>query len=157
MGPGVSWLALIGIIASRGIDPTVGLIPTQPFSDAGQTIDPSVSLPTAIETIPAPTAAPDPEDEPPALCACFHGFAVNPPTADQPLVDLPLRIFAHSERLVEPIIVAPAARKRLAIVESRTTGVLESARDPAVAGRPSASILSLIRIGTPASGPPVSL
>ena len=123
IGPGVSWLALIGIIASRGIEPTVGLIPTQPFKEAGQTIDPSVSLPTAIETIPAPTAAPEPEDEPPALCACFQGLAVSPPTADQPLVDFPERIFAHSERFVEPIIVAPAARKRLAIVESRTTGV----------------------------------
>ena len=105
--------------------------------------------------MPAPTAEPEPEDDPPALCSCFQGFAVSPPTADQPLVDFPDLIFAHSERLVEPIIVAPASRKRFAIVESLTTGVSERARDPAVAGRPIASMLSLIKIGTPASTPAV--
>ena len=144
-------------MASRGIDPTVGLMPTQPLSDAGQTIEPSVSLPTAISTIPAPTAAPEPDEEPPALCPCFHGFAVSPPTADHPLVDFPERILAHSERFVAPMIVAPAARSRFAIVESRTTSVSCSASEPAVAGRPIASILSLIKIGRPASGPSVSL
>ena len=109
----------MGMIASRGMAPTVGLIPTQPFSEAGQTIDPSVSLPIAIDTKPAATAAPDPEEEPPALCECFHGLAVKPPRAVQPLVDLFDRIFAHSERLADPTIVAPASRSRLAIVESR--------------------------------------
>ena len=148
---------LIGIIASRGIEPTVGFIPTQPLSDAGQTIEPSVSLPTAISTIPAPTAAPDPDDEPPALLPCFQGFAVSPPTADHPLVDFPERMLAHSERFVAPMIVAPAARNRFAIVESRTTSVSCSASEPAVAGRPIASILSLIKIGTPESGPSFSL
>ena len=45
-----------------GTRPTVGFIPTQPFSDAGQIIEPSVSVPTANETRPAAIAAPEPDD-----------------------------------------------------------------------------------------------
>ena len=152
IGPGESWLALIGIIPSRGIVPTVGFIPTQPFKEAGQIIDPSVSLPTAYRVSFAATAAPEPEDEPPALCLWIQGFAVKPPTADQPLVDLGERMFAHSERFVAPRMIAPASRSRATRVESFATGVLASASDPAVAGSPIASILSLIRMGNPLSG-----
>ena len=152
MGPGESWLELIGTMPSRGIVPTVGLIPTHPLRDAGQTIDPSVSLPTARATSPAAIAAPVPEDDPPAECGCFHGFAVRPPRADQPLVDWGERIFAHSERLVAPMMLAPALRNRRAIVESCRIGKSRSARDPALAGRPTASTLSLIKTGSPASG-----
>ena len=72
---------------SREMLPTVGLIPTQPFRDAGQIIDPSVSEPIAHCVRPALTAAPDPDEEPPALLKCFQGLAVSPPTADQPLVE----------------------------------------------------------------------
>ena len=68
IGPGESCDPLIGTICSRGTDPTVGLMPTQPFTDAGQMIEPSVSEPTAICTKSAATAAPDPDDDPPALC-----------------------------------------------------------------------------------------
>jgi hypothetical protein len=149
IGPGESWLALIGIIPPRGTEPTVGFIPTQPFRDAGQIIDPSVSLPTANRVRPAATAAPEPEEEPPALCLWIHGFAVKPPTADQPLVDFGERMFAHSERFVEPRIIAPAFLSRSTKVESFATGVLASANDPAVAGNPTASMLSLMRIGKP--------
>ena len=68
MGPGESWLLLMGIIPARDIRPTVGLIPTHPLSEAGQTIDPSVSEPIANCVKPAATAAPEPDEEPPALC-----------------------------------------------------------------------------------------
>ena len=51
----------------EGIDPADGFIPTVPLRDAGQIIDPSVSLPIAHCVKPAATAAPDPEEEPPAL------------------------------------------------------------------------------------------
>ena len=141
----------------RGTDPTVGFIPTHPFKEAGQMIDPSVSVPTASETKPAETAAPEPEEDPPALCACRHGFAVSPPTADHPLVDLLERIFAHSERLVAPMMFAPAARNRDTIAESRSTGYPARASEPAVPGRPTASILSLIKIGSPAKGKAISI
>ncbi len=44
----------------------MGLIPTQPLNAAGQVIDPSVSVPTAYDVMPAATAAPLPELDPPA-------------------------------------------------------------------------------------------
>ena len=68
IGPGESCAALIGITPTRDTVPTVGFIPTQPFRDAGQTIEPSVSVPTANETKPAAIAEPDPDEDPPALC-----------------------------------------------------------------------------------------
>ena len=68
IGPGESCASLIGITPTRETVPTVGFIPTQPLSEAGQTIDPSVSVPTASETKPAAIAEPEPEDDPPALC-----------------------------------------------------------------------------------------
>ena len=47
--------------------PTVGLIPTRPFADEGQIIEPSVSVPTAAAQRFADVAAPDPELEPHGL------------------------------------------------------------------------------------------
>ena len=47
--------------------PTVGLSPTTPLTEAGQVIEPSVSVPTAAATSPAATAAPLPEEEPHGL------------------------------------------------------------------------------------------
>ena len=44
--------------------PTVGLMPTTPHADDGQTIDPFVSVPTARAVRLAETAAPDPELDP---------------------------------------------------------------------------------------------
>ena len=67
-GPGESCASLIGTTPTRETEPTVGLIPTQPFNEAGQTIEPSVSVPTASETNPPAIAEPEPDEEPPALC-----------------------------------------------------------------------------------------
>jgi hypothetical protein len=44
--------------------PTVGLIPTIPLADEGQTMEPSVSVPMAPAHKFAETAAPDPELDP---------------------------------------------------------------------------------------------
>jgi hypothetical protein len=52
------------MIPARLINPSVGLIPTIPFADEGQTIEPSVSVPTATAQRFAETAAPDPELDP---------------------------------------------------------------------------------------------
>src|ERR1700722_11717069 len=72
----------------------------------------------------------------------------------QPLIEWLERIFAHSDRLVLPRTIAPAARRRAAIGASRPVTLSLSAREPAVVAMLSAvSILSLIRMGTPASGP----
>ena len=54
--------------------PNVGMSPTMPQSDAGPRIEPPVSEPSASGTMPAATAAPDPDDEPPVKCAGFHGL-----------------------------------------------------------------------------------
>ena len=102
MGPGLSWLALMGTTPPVGTAPTVGLSPTTPLTDAGQTMEPSVSVPTARGTSPAATAAPDPDDEPPALRSSAHGFPTSPPVADHPLVERSERMLAHSDRLVLP-------------------------------------------------------
>src|SRR5207237_8384535 len=67
IGPGVSWLWLIGTTWVRLTKPTVGLKPTMPLIAAGQVIEPSVSVPIAAGTMPAETAAPLPEEEPQGL------------------------------------------------------------------------------------------
>ena len=45
---------------------------------AGRMTDPSVWVPSASGTIPAATAAAEPEDEPPGVCFEFHGLVVGP-------------------------------------------------------------------------------
>src|SRR5215210_6135191 len=154
IGPGVSWLWLIGTTWVRLTRPTVGFSPTIPLADAGQVTDPSVSVPIASRTSPAATAAPLPLDDPHGLRSSAHGLRVCPPTALQPEMERLERMLAHSLRLVLPRITAPAERSRATKGASRLVTLAASARLPAVVGSVHAtSILSLIRIGTPASGP----
>ncbi len=67
MGPAVSCSAEIGMMPSRLTKPRVGLWPTMPVDPAGQTIDPSVSVP--IETCAREAATPtaEPLEEPHGL------------------------------------------------------------------------------------------
>ena len=67
IGPGVSWLWLIGTTWVRLTRPTVGLKPTMPLIAAGQVIEPSVSVPIAAGTIPEATATALPDEEPQGL------------------------------------------------------------------------------------------
>ena len=92
--------------------PLVGLMPTTPQALAGQTIEPSVSVPTASGASPAATPAADPELDPDGFRSSAYGFAVWPPRVDQPLVEYADRKFAHSDRFALPMITAPAARSR---------------------------------------------
>src|SRR5829696_7385763 len=92
--------------------PTVGLIPTRPFTDAGQMMLPSVSVPTPMAARLAAIAAPVPELDPHGLRSSMYGFFVCPPRELQPDVDRVERKFAHSLRLVLPRITAPASRRR---------------------------------------------
>jgi hypothetical protein len=64
MGPAVSREWAIGTIPERLTRPTVGFIPTMPQQDEGETIEPSVSVPTPAAARLADTAAADPELEP---------------------------------------------------------------------------------------------
>ena len=67
MGPAVSWVCEMGTMPLRLTSPTVGLSPTRPVADAGQTIEPSVSVPTPTAARLAAMAAPVPEEEPQGL------------------------------------------------------------------------------------------
>src|SRR6266566_8940058 len=100
----------MGTMPARLIKPSVGLIPTMPFADAGETIEPSVSVPTATAQRLAATATAEPELEPEGLRSSEYGLRVWPPRPLQPLVDNEPRKFAHSLKFVFPRITAPAAR-----------------------------------------------
>ncbi len=116
-------------------------------------MEPSVSVPRASGARPAASAAPDPDDEPPALRSSAHGLPVRPATPDQPLADRGERRLAHSERFAAPRTTRPASRRAATIGASRTTVRPARAREPAVPGSPTASTLSLTRTGIPWSGP----
>src|SRR5688572_17858040 len=100
----------MGMIPLRLQSPTVGFMPTIPQRLAGETIDPSVSVPMAIEHKFAATATAEPELEPEALRSSTWGLRVNPPRALHPLVDREPRKLAHSLRLVFPSSTAPDFR-----------------------------------------------
>jgi hypothetical protein len=87
---------------------TVGLKPTTPLTEAGQVIEPSVSVPIAAGARPTATATALPEDEPQAVRSGSYGLRVCPPTALQPLIEFGDRMLAHSDRLVLPAMTAPA-------------------------------------------------
>src|SRR5262245_14699992 len=90
--------------------PTVGLRPTSPQIEDGETIEPSVSVPTANGASSAAMAAADPELEPLQLRSSAYGLRVSPPRPLQPLVECGERLFAHSLRFVLPRMTAPPAR-----------------------------------------------
>src|SRR5215470_13640372 len=118
IGPAVSWLCAIGTMPARLTRPSVGLIPTRLFTDAGHVIEPSVSVPTPAAARLAAIAAPVPELDPHALRSSAYGFLVRPPRPLQPLVECDERMFAHSLRFVLPRITAPASRNFRATLES---------------------------------------
>src|SRR5262245_19475915 len=130
--------------------PTLGLSPTMPLMEDGQTIEPSVSVPIAAGTIPAATATAEPELEPHGLRIASCALTVCPPTALHPDTDIVERKFAHSERFALPTITAPAARRCATRGASRPVTLFASASDPAVVGNaPAVSMLSFTRIGMP--------
>jgi hypothetical protein len=57
----------MGMMPERLTRPSVGLIPTRQVADEGQTMEPSVSVPTATAAKLAATATPEPELEPQGL------------------------------------------------------------------------------------------
>ena len=100
------------------------------------------------------TATPEPALDPHGERRGSYGLRAWPPTALQPLIECDERMLAHSDRLVLPRMIAPAARSLATSGASRPVTLSFSAREPAVVAIGSAvSILSLIRTGTPASGP----
>ena len=154
IGPAVSWLCEIGTMPARLTRPTVGLMPTTPFDEEGQTIEPSVSVPIARAHRLPLTAAPEPELDPHGLRSSAYGLRHCPPRPLQPLDECVERKFAHSLRLALPRITAPAARSRAATPESCAAIEPASASEPAVVViRSAVSMLSFTSTGTPCSGP----
>src|SRR5438270_2389563 len=87
IGPAVSWLCAIGMMPARLTSPSVGLMPTRPLLLDGETIEPSVSVPTAAAARLAAIDAPEPELDPDGLRSSAYGFLVEPPRPLQPLVE----------------------------------------------------------------------
>src|SRR6478752_8512587 len=134
----------MGMIPARLTRPTVGLIPTTPLAEAGHTMEPSVSVPTATAPKLAETAAAEPELEPHGFRSSTNGLRHCPPRALQPLDDRVERMLAHSLMFALASRTAPAARSRSATRESRGEIEPSSASDPAVVViRSAVSMLSL--------------
>src|SRR5882757_8574479 len=134
-GPAVSWLCDIGTMPRRLTRPTVGFKPTMPLIEAGLTIDPSVSVPTAAAQRFAETATAEPELEPDGVRSVAYGFRHWPPRPLQPLKLWVERKLAHSLKFVLPKITAPAARRRC------TSGASLGAYQPCRASDPAVDII----------------
>ncbi len=116
--------------------------PTTPQYAAGRRIEPPVWVPIAAGTCRAATAAADPDDDPPGVCAADHGLRVGAGS-----------LKANCVVWVFPTMTAPAARSR-ATAGASAPGV-RCANDgaPARVGSPATSMMSLIPTGTPWSAP----
>src|SRR5690348_16547611 len=79
MGPSLSSDQHSVIAPVRGTRPNVGRRPVTPQRALGSTMLPSVSLPIAKATSPAPVAAPGPALDPPEPSSISQGFIVWPP------------------------------------------------------------------------------
>src|SRR5215207_6016103 len=70
-------------VQAKGFTPTVGrrlndgLTAATPQNDAGRITEPPVCVPTASGIRPAPTAAAEPDEDPPGVCAGLRGFRVT--------------------------------------------------------------------------------
>ncbi len=87
--------------------PRLGLSPTRPQQAAGMRIEPPPSLPCAIGTIPAATAAAEPPEEPPGVRAWSQGLRVTPVWRGSVVGRIP-----NSGMLVMPMTTKPASRSR---------------------------------------------
>src|SRR6185503_11285888 len=109
---------------------------------AGRMVEPLVWLPIASGTMPAATAAAEPDDEPPGVWAALWGLRV-----------LPGLYVAHSVVTVLPMITAPAARSSSTAFAS-CAGVRPACSTvPSSVGMSQVSKMSLMPIGKPCSGP----
>src|SRR2546427_10539677 len=119
-----------------------GLIPQRPQNAAGRIVDPVVWLPSASGTMPAPTAAADPLDEPPGVCSGLCGLRV-----------LPGERVANSVVTVLPMMTAPAARSSVTTAASRDGVRPAWSTEPFSVGMSPVAMMSLIPTGTPGNGP----
>src|SRR6201996_9523535 len=100
----------VSSVQEKHFTPTVGsirydgLIAAQPQNEAGRITEPPVCVPTASGIMPAPTAAAEPDDEPPGVWAWLCGLSVAVGSDE-----------AKAVVVVLPIMVAPAAFSAITI------------------------------------------
>ena len=82
-------------------------MPTRPQQAAGIRSEPPPSLPCAIGTRPAATAAAEPPEEPPGVRVVSHGLRVGPVWRGSVVGRIP-----NSGRFVVPSTTNPASRSR---------------------------------------------
>ena len=124
------------------IAPTLGLKPTAPQKLAGRRIEPTTWVPSPAGTMPAPTAAAEPLDEPPGVRVGSCGFWV--------LCNGWLA--ANSVVVVLPRMMAPASRSAWTLAESRRDSWPSHIGEPWPVGMSAVSMMSLIAIGMPSIG-----
>ncbi len=133
-------------LTPAGTTPVPGLMVTRPQLAAGMRREPMPSLPRAIGTMPAATAAALPPDEPPAVREVSHGLRAVPCT---PSV---VPKTQSSGTFVSPTTTAPAARSRATVTWSSSAGVSGVAAEPISLDSPRTARLSFTATGTPARG-----
>jgi hypothetical protein len=94
-------------------------------------IDPPPSLAPAIGTIPAATAAAAPPDDPPGVCARFHGLRVTPVAFGSVTALVP-----NSDVAVLPKITSPASSHRCTTTLCREAEWRCNDREPLPVGTP---------------------
>src|SRR3954469_20054505 len=119
-----------------------------PLNAAGIRIDPPWSPPSARSTSPEPTSAALPLELPPVVRDGSQGLRTGP----EHEVWLPPEKQRASQTAL-PGIVAPGASNRLPTVASRLGTKPSRVCEPFIIGTPATTVLSLIAIRRPASGP----
>ena len=137
-----------GTMPMAEMAPTVGFSPTMLPNAAGTRPEPAVSVPRAISTIPAATATPDPDEDPPGTCAALNTLRGVPYG-----LRTPTRPVANWSRLVLPNSSAPASSRRCTDGADRARDLGVSGQ-PAVVGIPATSMLSFTATVRPHSGRP---
>ena len=115
IGPGVSCVCEIGTTPERLTSPTVGLMPTIPFTEDGHTNEAVGLSPDRDRAQVRGDGDPGPELDPHGLRSSAYGLRHSRPGL-QPLDARVERKFAHSDRFALPSITAPASR----ILSTRT-------------------------------------
>src|SRR5574342_830538 len=91
-----------------------GFKPTPPHQDAGIRIEPPMSEPCAMGTMPAITAAMPPPVEPPAEKPCFQGFEVLPNMALSVVAAMEYSGAAERPRMLTPAAFRESTKQVLA-------------------------------------------
>src|SRR5205807_6822744 len=112
MGPILSMVQLRPMAPKRLTRPYVGRRPVTPHLIEGDTMEPSVSVPTEKPTRPAAVADAGPAEDPLELSSKFQGVLVMPPNHRPPCASAPIDNFATS--------TAPAFSRRSTTVASKS-------------------------------------